>query len=73
MMIPAQAKAMTQPAEPDIAISSPEVMKRPMPIVPENAIATRCCVRTYAKSMGHGSCTYQICGAYQVPYLSSPS
>ena len=73
MMIPAQAKAMTQPAEPDIAIISPEVTKIPMPNVPENAIATRCCVRTYTNSMGHGSWTYQIYGASPVPYPSSYS
>jgi hypothetical protein len=29
---------MTQPAEPDIPISSPEVTNRPTPTVPENAI-----------------------------------
>jgi hypothetical protein len=38
-MIPAQAKAMTPPAEHDIAIISPELTKRPMPIVSENAMA----------------------------------
>ena len=39
MIIPAHAKAITQPAEPEIPMSSPEVMNKPMPIVPENAIA----------------------------------
>jgi hypothetical protein len=41
MIDPAHMKAITQPAEPDIAIISPEVTKKPMPIVPENAMATR--------------------------------
>jgi hypothetical protein len=52
-MIPAQAKAMTQPAEPDIAIISPELTKRPMPIVPENEMATRCHVRICIENHGH--------------------
>jgi hypothetical protein len=71
-MTPAQAKAMTQPAEPDIAIISPELTNRPMPIVPENEMARRCRVRIYIKTHGH-LCTNQRDGASQVQDLSSPS
>src|SRR5436190_3086271 len=55
MMSPAQMYAMTHPSEPEMPISSPDVTKSPIPIVPENAIP-----------FGHEISFYQDIGRYCV-------
>ncbi|KAF7508858.1 hypothetical protein GJ744_008567 [Endocarpon pusillum] len=45
-MSPATKNEITQPPDPDIDMSCPEVTKSPMPDVPLNAIAVAMCVST---------------------------
>jgi hypothetical protein len=41
MINPAHIYAITHPSDPEILISSPDVTKIPIPMVPENAIALK--------------------------------